>query len=102
MATTKQILGKVTVTPKGEYQTDTEYKRLDIVTFEGSSYIAKADNTNVPVTNSDTWLKLVEKPIKGTDYFTEEDIIAIVGEVTENSESAFNIFYDGMVEEFKH
>lgn len=100
MATTKQILGKVTVTPKGEYQTDTEYKRLDIVTFEGSSYIAKADNTNVPVTNSDTWLKLVEKPIKGTDYFTEEDIIAIVGEVTENSESAFNIFYDGMVEEF--
>lgn len=100
MATTKQILGKVTITPKGEYQADIEYKRLDIVTFNGSSYIAKIDNTNVPVTNTDTWLKLVEKPIKGTDYFTEEDIDSMVSEVTENSESAFNEFYDGKIEEF--
>ena len=70
----KQILGKVTVTPKGEYSSSETYKRLDIVTSNGQSYIAKVDNTGVNVTNTNTWLQLVEKPEKGIDYFTEEDI----------------------------
>lgn len=96
----KQILGKVTVTPKGEYSSGETYKRLDIVTSNGQSYIAKVDNTGVDVTNTNTWLQLVEKPEKGIDYFTEEDIAQLVSMVTDDSESEFNEYYNGKVSDF--
>ena len=96
----KQILGKVTVTPKGEYSSGETYKRLDIVTSNGQSYIAKVDNTGVSVTNTNTWLQLVEKPEKGIDYFTEEDIAQLVSMVTDDSESEFNEYYNGKVSDF--
>ena len=96
----KQILGKVTVTPKGEYSSGETYKRLDIVTSNGQSYIAKVDNTGVNVTNTNTWLQLVEKPEKGIDYFTEEDIAQLVSMVTDDSESEFNEYYNGKVSDF--
>ena len=96
----KQILGKVTVTPKGEYSSSETYKRLDIVTSNGQSYIAKVDNTGVNVTNTNTWLQLVEKPEKGIDYFTEEDIAQLVSMVTDDSESEFNEYYNGKVSDF--
>lgn len=32
-------LGKVMVTPKGEYNANKTYERLDLVTYEGSSYV---------------------------------------------------------------
>ena len=96
----KQILGKVTVTPKGEYSSSETYKRLDIVTSNGQSYIAKVDNTGVDVTNTNTWLQLVEKPEKGIDYFTEEDIAQLVSMVTDDSESEFNEYYNGKVSDF--
>ena len=96
----KQILGKVTVTPKGEYSSGETYKRLDIVTSNGQSYIAKVDNTGVSVTDTNTWLQLVEKPEKGIDYFTEEDIAQLVSMVTDESESEFNEYYNGKVSDF--
>ena len=96
----KQILGKVTVTPKGEYSSGETYKRLDIVTSNGQSYIAKVDNTGVDVTNTNTWLQLVEKTEKGIDYFTEEDIAQLVSMVTDDSESEFNEYYNGKVSDF--
>lgn len=96
----KQILGKVTVTPKGEYSSSETYKRLDIVTSNGQSYIAKVDNTGVSVTDTNTWLQLVEKPEKGIDYFTEEDIAQLVSMVTDDSESEFNEYYNGKVSDF--
>ena len=96
----KQILGKVTVTPKGEYSSSETYKRLDIVTSNGQSYIAKVDNTGISVTDTNTWLQLVEKPEKGIDYFTEEDIAQLVSMVTDDSESEFNEYYNGKVSDF--
>lgn len=38
------ILGKVTIVPKGAYSAATTYKRLDLVTYNGSSYVARVDN----------------------------------------------------------
>lgn len=37
------ILGKVTVTPRGTWNSLNAYARLDVVSYEGSSYIAKQD-----------------------------------------------------------
>lgn len=37
-------LGKVTCTPRGEYNAETEYRRLDIISYNGSSYQVIADS----------------------------------------------------------
>ena len=58
---TRQALGKVTITPKGAYDGSTTYYRLDTVTYNGSSYMAK-DTTigNLP-TNTTYWELLAQK-----------------------------------------
>ncbi len=45
-------LGKVVITPKGEYVPETVYNRLDLVRFEGSSFLVLQDGV-VGVTPSD-------------------------------------------------
>ena len=48
-------LGKVMVVPKGAYNANTTYEVLDLVTYNGSSYIAlKSTKGNVP-TNATYW-----------------------------------------------
>lgn len=55
------ILGKVQMTPRGEYSSETAYAFLDIVSYGGGSYLAKKQSTNVPVTNTTYWLCIAEK-----------------------------------------
>lgn len=76
-----QILGKVGVVPKGEYNSSTQYERLDIVTYNGQSYMAKAETVGNLPTNITYWLLLVQKPIKGTDYYTEQEIADMEADV---------------------
>lgn len=47
--------GKVMPIPKGTYAAGTTYERLDIVTYEGSSYIAKTSTTGNLPTNTTYW-----------------------------------------------
>ena len=39
MATTKQILGKVMITNRGEYNSSYNYEILDVVSYNGSNYV---------------------------------------------------------------
>ena len=55
----QKYIGKVSICPSGDYQAGTEYKRLDVVNYQGSAYIALADNTNVLPTNATYWMLLV-------------------------------------------
>ena len=56
-----KVIGKVSPTPKGQYNSSTQYERLDIVTYQGSSYMAKQNTKgNVP-TNTTYWAILAEK-----------------------------------------
>lgn len=55
----QKYIGKVSMCPSGDYQAGTEYKRLDVVNYQGSAYIALADNTNVLPTNATYWMLLV-------------------------------------------
>lgn len=48
-------LGKVMIILKGEYSAGTPYERLDMVTYEGSSYIAKKNTQGNPPTDTDHW-----------------------------------------------
>ena len=58
---TKQNLGKIAITPKGEYNPATLYERLDAVTFNGAGFIAKIPTQGVLPTNINNWTKYVEK-----------------------------------------
>ena len=74
----KENLGKVMMIPKGEYSNDITYEILDIVTYNGGSYVCKKDSKgNIP-TNLEYWQVIVEKPEipdVGIDYSTEEKVI---------------------------
>lgn len=69
----QQILGKVGVVPKGEYNGATRYTKLDIVKYNGQSYMALAETIGNLPTNTEYWQLLVESPVRGTDYWTTSD-----------------------------
>ena len=56
-------LGKVSVTPKGTWANNTAYDILDIVAYNGSSYIAIQDvpSSGVPLSNTSYWLMIASK-----------------------------------------
>lgn len=74
----QQILGKVGVVPKGEYNEATRYTKLDIVKYDSQSYMALAETIGNLPTNTEYWQLLVEKPVRGTDYWTNADKAEIV------------------------
>ncbi len=92
-----QDLGKVMITPKGEYNSSKTYEILDAVSYNGSSYVSKInDNTSVPT--SDDWQLLSQK---GDIYdVTEEDLQAIAKQITDNANSAFNQNVKAKTDEF--
>ena len=75
------VIGKIGLTPKGEYVSGELYDILDMVSHEGSSYVSKIQNNNIAVTNTEAWLLAAKKgdeglSIKGDkgDTFTFEDL----------------------------
>ena len=58
-------LGKIRVTPKGEYNSTTQYTALDLVTLEGASYLALQDSKGKQVTETDYWQLVAAQGPKG-------------------------------------
>ena len=58
-------LGPVGFKPTGAYDNTREYKKLDVVIYQGSSYIAKSDSIGQLPTNTTYWELLVQKGEKG-------------------------------------
>lgn len=56
-----QILGKVIPTPRGEYSSSITYNELDIVLYNGSSYICKKETIGNDVINEEYWQLLGQK-----------------------------------------
>lgn len=102
-----QELGKVMVTNRGEYISSKSYEILDIVSYNGSSFMSKIDdNTSEPAKEispdelliNKNW-QLVAK--KGDTYkVTEEDLQAIAKQITDNANSAFNQNVETKTKEF--
>ena len=57
----RQTLGKVMMLLKSEYDSNTQYEILDVVTYNGSSYVAKQSTQGNLPTNTNYWLLLAEK-----------------------------------------
>ena len=77
-----QVLGVVGMKTRGEYNSETTYEKLNVVTYNGSSYCAKTDTQGNLPTNTLYWDLIAEKgdkgekgdtPVKGTDYYTAAD-----------------------------
>ena len=80
-----QVLGIVSISNKGEYNSQTSYEKLNVVTYQGSTYCAKQNCKGVLPTDTDYWQLYAEKgdqgptgpqgpkPVKGVDYYTTAD-----------------------------
>lgn len=74
-----QVLGVVGMKTRGEYNPETTYEKLNVVTYNGSSYCAKTDTQGNLPTNTLYWDLIAEKgekgdaPEKGVDYWTTSD-----------------------------
>ena len=65
--TNTQIIGKIGITPRGAWDPDQSYGKLDLVSYEGSSYLAK-QNINVAnnyINNENYWFKICSKGADG-------------------------------------
>lgn len=56
-------IGKVMLTPKGEYDGSKSYTRLDVVTYQGSSYVCLSDTSTTPP--GANWQLLAIKGVDG-------------------------------------
>lgn len=54
------IAGKVAITPKGEWNANTAYTKLDLVFYENASYVAIQPSTGVTPTNTAYWMLVVQ------------------------------------------
>ncbi len=54
-------LGRVGLVIKGEYDNTTQYKKLDVVFFNGRTYVAKRDAKGQEPTNTVYWQQMVYK-----------------------------------------
>lgn len=98
MAVNKQILGKVVITNKDEYNSSNTYEILDVVSYKGSSYLSKIDNNTSVPTDNEKW-QLIAK--KGDTYeVTEEDLQAIAKQITDDTNSIFNTNVDSKTNNF--
>lgn len=81
-------LGIVGIKNMGEYDSQTNYEKLNVVTYQGSTYCALRNTKGNLPTDTDYWQLYAEKggvgpegpqgpqgptPVKGTDYYTAED-----------------------------
>lgn len=54
-------LGRVLLIPKGEWSSTTAYTKLDLVSYQGSSYVCTVANTNQVPTNTSYWQLSAQK-----------------------------------------
>lgn len=86
-------IGKVAITPRKDYKNEQNYEWLDVVTYNGASYMCVAEDgcTGIVPTNTEYWQLLAKcgdpgekgdtgdigpigpKPVNGVDYNTEAE-----------------------------
>lgn len=95
-------LGIVGISNKGQYNSETDYEKLNVVTYNGSSYCALRSCKGIVPTNTDYWQLYAEKgatgatgeqgpiPIKGVDYFTTADKLEIENDLSSTIHDAIS------------
>ena len=84
------VLGIVSIKNRGEYNSETSYEKLNVVTYQGSSYCAKGPTQGNLPTNTNFWDLMAEKgdigpaPVRGVDYWTPSDVESIESDLESN------------------
>lgn len=60
MAENYAIAGRVSIVPKGEWDMETTYQRLDLVTYRRKAYLAKKTSVGYEPIDGDDWMLLFE------------------------------------------
>ena len=77
------VLGKVSVVPKGDYSASTTYYALDIVGYNGGSYLAMQQVTGVTPSNDQTnWMQLSGPGLPGVDGVTFTPSVSEAGVIS--------------------
>lgn len=78
------VLGKVSVVPRGDYNASTTYYALDIVGYEGGSYLAMQQVTGVTPSNDQVnWMQLSGPGLPGADGTDGTDGVTFTPSVSE-------------------
>ena len=86
----RTILGKVSLTPKGEYSPDTAYTTLDVVNYGGSSWMALKDVTGVAPAEGENWMLLAQKGNQGASFTRLEKTAGTGAPGTIDTYTAYN------------
>lgn len=96
MATVRQIIGRVGLVLRGDYDSSATYSKLDVVAYGGKSYASRVDNnSSVPGSNGD-WQLMSERGAKG-DAFTYSDFTPQQLESLKGDPSTADINLNGSV-----
>lgn len=77
------VLGKVSVVPRGDYSASTTYYALDIVGYNGGSYLAMKEVTGVTPSNDQVnWMQLSGPGLPGVDGVTFTPSVSESGEIS--------------------
>ena len=77
--------GRILIMPKGDYNAETEYEMLDLVKYNGTSWLAKKASTGIEPSNENAeyWQNIFEP-----EAFVETMVEAKVKEYMENNTTA--------------
>lgn len=89
--------GRILLIPKGEYQPDTLYRKMDVIFYRKSSYVCKEDCIGVSPEDQEKWQTLAEgagseaKDVLFSDKYElgADNVQAALEAVIEKAESAF-------------
>lgn len=56
----KTNLGKISICPKGEYDSTVTYQPLDMVSYNGNSFLARAESKGIAPADGDDWQAISE------------------------------------------
>ena len=91
----KSIIGKVAILPRGAYNSETAYTKLDLVTSGGSSYLCIKNCTGVALSNTEYWMVVAEKGQQGQAGANGQDgTNGTNGQDGSDGESAYQIALD--------
>ena len=65
--------GRVAMVPKGEWASATAYTRLDVVLYNGSSWVAIADSTGQVPSEGSTYWQLLASGVDPSNYYTKTE-----------------------------
>ena len=65
--------GRVAMVPKGEWASATAYTRLDVVLYNGSSWVAIADSTGQVPAEGSTYWQLLASGVDPSNYYTKTE-----------------------------